>query len=164
MTPIETFTNEYPGRLYYYALKKTGSEQDAADLAADICYEAACALLRGLAPQDLDAWVWAVARNRWARWARKNYYRDPGTEDLSDYAEELASEDDVEANVVHAEELALIRRCFSRTARRRSCERRFGGWRRIGRFWRPSGPTSGTSGRSSHVTASRIWRTILITM
>ena len=117
MTPIETFTNEYPGRLYYYALKKTGSEQDAADLAADICYEAACALLQGLAPQDLDAWVWAVARNRWARWARKNYYRAPGTEDLADYAEELAAEDDVEASVVHAEELALIRRelAFIRT-------------------------------------------------
>ncbi len=117
MTDIELFTKEYLSRIFYFCLKKTGSEQDAADLAGEISFEILKVLSSGESPREFSAWVWAVARNRWARWSKRRYYRFPENEDIADYAEELTSEDDVESSVIRAEELALIRRelAFIRT-------------------------------------------------
>ncbi|MBE5873986.1 MAG: RNA polymerase sigma factor [Lachnospiraceae bacterium] len=110
MSNIERFTSEYLGKVFYYCLKKTGNEQDAAELSGDIGLEIVQALLSGKVPDNFDAWLWAVVRNRWAKWATKKYYKCPEQVDIQDYAEELPSEESLEASVLHREELDLIRR------------------------------------------------------
>ena len=74
MTDAERFGEEYLKKLFYFSLKKTGNESDADDLTEDIAEAVLSALNRGAEPENFDAWVWTVARNRWNRYARRRYY------------------------------------------------------------------------------------------
>lgn len=109
MSGITIFAEEYLGRVFYFCLKKTGNEQDAAELAAEIGLEVVQAFSKGKKPERFDAWLWAVARNQWARWAAKRYYA-PGQVDLQEYEEFLPSDGSVEEDIIHSEELGQIRR------------------------------------------------------
>lgn len=73
MSGIDVFASGYLGRIFYFCLKKTGNEQDAAELAGEISLEVVQTLSKGKEPERFDSWLWAVARNRWARWAAKKY-------------------------------------------------------------------------------------------
>lgn len=91
MSNIDIYANEYLGKIFYFCLKKTGNEQEAADLSGEINLEVVRAFMRGKEPDDFDAWIWAVARNRWAKWAAKKYYHAPEQVDIRDYEEVLPS-------------------------------------------------------------------------
>ena len=110
MSNIDIYTNEYLGKIFYFCLKKTGSEQEAADLSGEINLEIVQAFMRGKEPDNYDAWIWTVARNRWAKWAAKKYYHAPEQVDIRDYEEALPSEESVEEDIIRSEELACVRR------------------------------------------------------
>lgn len=69
MTDAERITNEYMEKIFYYSLRKTGSREDAEELVQDIMLELFTSLSRGYVIENEPAWVWAVVRNRYARWA-----------------------------------------------------------------------------------------------
>lgn len=71
----EFFCREYLDRLYYFCLRKTGSTVEAEDLAGETAVEILAALGRGVIPDHMDAWVWQIARNRYARWAKRKHLR-----------------------------------------------------------------------------------------
>ncbi len=110
MSNTDIYANEYLGKIFYFCLKKTGNEQEAADLSGEISLEVVQALVCGKEPENFSAWVWAVARNRWAKWAAKRYYRAPEQMDIQDYEETLPSDKSVEEDIIHSEELARVRR------------------------------------------------------
>lgn len=110
MSNIDIYANEYLGKIFYFCLKKTGNEQEAADLSGEISLEVVQAFMRGREPDHYDAWVWSVARNRWAKWAAKKYYHTPEQMDIQDYEETLPSDGSVEEDIIHSEELAYVRR------------------------------------------------------
>lgn len=109
MSNIDIYTNEYLGKIFYFCLKKTGNEQEAADLSGEINLEVVKTFVSGREPEHFDAWVWAVARNRWAKWSAKKYYRAPEQVDIQDYEEALPADGSVEEDIIHSEELARVR-------------------------------------------------------
>ena len=68
------------------------------------------ALAKGKEPEKLDAWIWAVVHNRWARWAAKKYYKAPEQVDIQEYEQLLPSEQCLEEEYIHSQELLRIRR------------------------------------------------------
>ena len=54
---IGEFTSEYFERVYYYCLKKTGSETEAAELSQDIALGIIEQLRRGACPDSFSGWV-----------------------------------------------------------------------------------------------------------
>lgn len=110
MKNIDIFANEYLGKVFYFCLKKTGDEEEAAELSGEISLEVVQALARGKEPEKFEAWVWAVARNRWAKWAAKRYYHAPEQVDIQEYEEALPSGGSVEDDMIRSEELARVRR------------------------------------------------------
>ncbi len=109
MSEITIFAEQYLGKVFYFCLKKTGNEQDAADLAGEIGLEVVQALSEGKKPEKFAPWLWGIARNRWARWAAKRYY-GPSQLDLQEYEELLPSDMCVEEDMIRWEELGQIRR------------------------------------------------------
>lgn len=110
MSGIDVFASGYLGKIFYFCLKKTGNEQDAAELAGEISLEVVQTLSKGKEPERFDPWLWAVARNRWARWAAKKYYRTPEQVDIQEYEQLLPSEQCLEEDFIHSQELTWIRR------------------------------------------------------
>ena len=111
MRDAERFAEDYLGKLFYFALKKTGNESDADDLTEDIAEAVLAGLSRGDEPVNFDAWVWAVARNRWKRWARRKYYGPDGSfEDVDGMEAVLSDGEDMEASFVLSEDLMTLRR------------------------------------------------------
>lgn len=110
MTLLEKYTDEYLEKIFYFCLKKTGQENDAADLAGTINLEVTKALLQGVVPDRFEAWVWTIARNQWSRWAGNTFYKNPQQVDIMDYEEKLPSEDNVSDAVIQSVELEKLRR------------------------------------------------------
>lgn len=110
MTNIDMYANKYLGKIFYFCLKKTGNELDAADLSCEISLEIVQALARGKDPEKINAWIWAVARNRWAKWAAKRYYHALEQVDIEDYSDVLPSVKNVEDDIIHSQELECVRR------------------------------------------------------
>lgn len=110
MSNINMFTKEYLGKVFYFCLKKTGNEEEAAELSGEISLEIVQALMRGKEPEHFDVWLWAVVRNCWAKWAAKRYYPAYEEVDIKDYEEVLPSDKSVEDDIIHSEELACVRR------------------------------------------------------
>lgn len=106
----ERFAAEYLEKLFYFSLKKTGNEADADDLTADIAEAVLAALKRGTRPGNFDAWVWAVARNRWKRFARRYYAPDADHADPDALEDVLPGDGSPEEAVILREELGLLRR------------------------------------------------------
>ena len=67
---IADFAENYMEKIFYFCLKKTGSVADAEDLTQDIAFSILLSLDRGTVPVNFPAWVWRIARNRYARWAK----------------------------------------------------------------------------------------------
>lgn len=100
-------------QLYYYALRKTGSKVEAEDLAQDIAVQALGSLANGSRPVNIDRWLWGIARNRYAHWAklkRRRHAADGGPDAL-----DLAADDrpTAEERLVRADERAALRRELS---------------------------------------------------
>ncbi len=112
----ERFAKEYPEKLFYFCLKRTGDPHEAEDLASDVTLHVLTALGRGVRPEHFSAWVWQIAHNRYCAWAKEKRRRSDalapaqvpgfpdGEADLSD------PEPTPEETLLHAEALRLLRR------------------------------------------------------
>lgn len=108
---MKEFAENYMEPLYYFCLKKTGDSYEAEDLTQDIALNVLTAISGGQVPESFSGWVWQIARNRYSRWAaRKHRHSDSVTgSDIADL--EIADEDDdILGEMIHAEDLALLRR------------------------------------------------------
>ena len=108
---INEFAESYMEKLFYFCLKKTGSNVEAEDLTQDIALQVIKALNKGTIPTSFPAWVWQIARNRYAAWARAKHSRnqlmrsfDSGDHELEDDSENRLDE------MIRAEQLAILRR------------------------------------------------------
>jgi len=114
---LDTMTSaigrEYLEKLYYFSLKKTGSRTEAEDLAQDIASQALLSLANGSRPNDLSRWIWTIARNRYAHWAKEKKRRSRtifGDEPLAFVADKEAT---AEEQLLLRENLSLLRRELS---------------------------------------------------
>lgn len=105
------FAEHYMEKLFYFCLKKTGKSSEAEDLVQDIALNILTALQKGTVPVHFSAWVWQIARNRYAAWAAAKHRRaesvtgyDIGDCEIEDMRESPAD------TIVRREELALLRR------------------------------------------------------
>ncbi|MBQ7720716.1 MAG: sigma-70 family RNA polymerase sigma factor, partial [Clostridia bacterium] len=111
MALIDEYCESYMAKVFYFCLKKTGVEDTAAELAAEINFEIVKALAGGKNPDNFGGWVWAVARNRWARFARASYYGDEkDVMELSEIEESVPGGESAESQVILADELSRLRR------------------------------------------------------
>ena len=108
---INEFTENYMEKLFYFCLKKTGSNVEAEDLTQDISLQIITALNKGTIPTSFSAWVWRIARNRYSVWAKEKHNRNESLtgSDISDYEIEDESENILD-EMIHTEQMALLRR------------------------------------------------------
>jgi len=66
---IQVFTDEYFEKLYYFCLKKVSDKNEAEDLSAEIAMNIIKELRKGTVPDNISAWVWKIARNKYSQWA-----------------------------------------------------------------------------------------------
>jgi len=108
---LAEFTDLYIEKLFYFSLKKTGSRQEAEDLAAEIALEVVSSLRRGLIPENFQAWFWRLAHNHSVDWLNtRNRHRSRHAESS---LEDLALPDDAPQTLdtlIHDETLAALRR------------------------------------------------------
>lgn len=108
---ISEFAETYMEKLFYFCLKKTGSSTEAEDLTQDIALNVLTALNKGTIPKSFSAWVWQIARNRYAGWADGKHRRNESVTgaDIGDYEIEDESGNILD-EVIHSEQLSLFRR------------------------------------------------------
>ncbi len=113
MTREEYFCENYLDKLYYFYLKKTGNSEDAGDLANETALEILKALAKGITPDNFSAWVWTIAKNRYARWADKKHIRLENEETAEIENLDITSKDSLEDIVVQNELINELRRELS---------------------------------------------------
>ena len=108
---LKEFTENYMEKLFYFCLKKTGSQIEAEDLTQDIALQIITALNKGTIPAKFSAWVWQIARNRYSVWAKEKHYRNESVTgfDIGDYEIEDESENILD-EMIHTEQMALLQR------------------------------------------------------
>lgn len=108
---INEFTENYLEKLFYFCLKKTGSNTEAEDLTQDITLNIITALNKGTIPNSFSAWVWQIARNRYSVWAKAKRERNNSVSgfDIGDF--EIGDKNcDTLDEMIHSEQLSLLRR------------------------------------------------------
>ena len=108
---ITEFVENYMQKLFYFCLKKTDNNEEAEELTQDIAVNILEALNKGMIPTSFSAWVWQIARNRYAVWAEKKHRRNESVtgSDIGDY--EIADErDSVLDELLRSEQMGLLRR------------------------------------------------------
>ncbi len=115
----EIYGQEYMGKIFYYCLRKTGDSHEAEELASDITFQILTALHNGVDILNFPAWVWQIARNRYALWAKTRRRRgetesfidpdDPETEGILT-AGGYNTSPSVAEEYMHDEEMAVLRR------------------------------------------------------
>ncbi len=113
MTREEYFYNEFVDKIYYYCLKKTGTIEEAEDLSSEIVVEVLTALGKGVIPEHFEGWVWRIAHNRYARWAKKKHLRSENETFDDEALLAVAAEENIEDDVLQAEQLNELRRELS---------------------------------------------------
>ncbi len=112
MTYQELYATEYLGRIFYYSLRKTGGEAEAEELSSDITLAILSELHRGVIPDCFSAWVFGIAKNRYARWAQRKHrvgeLFDP--EDISEHTDVAEDVSGVLEDMIRREELLALRR------------------------------------------------------
>lgn len=106
----EVFARDYIGPIFYYCLKKTGDSEAAGDLASDISLAVMSSLGSGPPPEHFSAWVWKIARNRYAKWVdgRVRHRTYISGADIEEF--DIADGETPEDSVVEREQYALLRR------------------------------------------------------
>ena len=108
---MKEFAENYMEPLYYFCLKKTGDSYEAEDLTQDIALNILTAINGGQVPESFSGWVWQIARNLYSRWAARKHSHGASVTgcDIAEF--EIADEDDdILSEMIHAEDLALLRR------------------------------------------------------
>jgi RNA polymerase sigma factor (sigma-70 family) len=97
-------------RVYYFALRKTGGADAAEELAAEVNLAVTDRLSRGDKPENFTAWVNALARNCWNRWAQRAIEGRENTlgADVSDI--DPADDYSVEDDALRRDTLSIMRR------------------------------------------------------
>ena len=108
---LNSLTQNYMDKLFYFCLKKTGNSFEAENLTSDILLNVMTSLERGIKPDNFEAWVWGIARNRYSVWVRNKNNRNElfANSDISDY-EILDNTANTENKVIDSEDLNLLRR------------------------------------------------------
>lgn len=107
---IGEFTSEYFERVYYYCLKKTGSETEAAELSQDIALGIIEQLRRGACPDSFSGWVWQIVRNIYAGWATEKHKTRERLSDTDISEFEIPDNSDFVSDLIQEEDIAAIRR------------------------------------------------------
>ncbi len=108
---IKGFAENYMEKVFFFCLKKTSSQIEAEDLTQDIALQIITALNKGTIPTSFSAWVWQIARNRYAVWAKEKHHRNESVtgSDIGDY--EISDESgNVMDEMIYTEQMALLRR------------------------------------------------------
>ena len=108
---LNSLTQNYMDKLFYFYLKKTGNSFEAENLTSDILLNVITSLERGNKPENFEAWVWGIARNRYSVWAKNKNNRNGlfANSDISDY--EISDNNaNTENKVIDSEDLNLLRR------------------------------------------------------
>lgn len=108
---IHEFVGNDMPKLFYFCLKKTGDHGEAEDLTQDIALQVVATLHKGAMPANFSAWVWQIARNRYAVWAKGKHHRHASVtgSDIGDY--EIPDDDEnVLDEMIHTEQITLLRR------------------------------------------------------
>lgn len=106
---LKNFADDYLQPLYYFCLRKTGSAEEAEELAADISLQVVTQLRHGTIPSQFSAWIWRIARNRYGRWVESRTRRRARI--VGEPDETITDDADTpEEAVIAAEELQLLRR------------------------------------------------------
>ena len=108
---IDEFAENYMEKLFYFCLKKTGSQSEAEDLTQETALQIITALNKGTIPTSFSAWVWQIARNCHAKWAKEKHNQKEAQSgsDIGDYEIEDESENILD-EMIHTEQMALLRR------------------------------------------------------
>ena len=105
----DTTITPYAQPLFYFFLRKTSDPITAEDLAADVLLSVLTALREGRAITHLHAWVWQVARRRYAAWAvEKRRSRQRETSEAE--AENIPAPENTLSALIRREDVALLRR------------------------------------------------------
>ena len=107
---IGEFTSEYFEKVYYYCLKKTGSETEAAELSQDIALGIIEQLRRGACPDSFSGWVWQIVRNIYAGWATEKHKTRERLSDTDISEFEIPDNSDFVSDLIREEDIAAIRR------------------------------------------------------
>ena len=108
---INEFAENYIEKIFYFCLKKTGDKDEAEELMQDIAVNILTALNSGMVPAGFSAWVWQIARNRYARWAKnKRICRERFTGDQIEEMELADESSNILDEMVEREQLSLLRR------------------------------------------------------
>lgn len=70
---ISDYTSDYMEKIFYFCLRKCGNTAAAEDLSSDISLNVIAALTKGTVPENFPAWVWRIARNRYAAFAGRRH-------------------------------------------------------------------------------------------
>lgn len=115
-TDAERITEEYLRALYGFALKRCRTPEDAEDLTQEIAAKLFSALTMKNDIVNLPAFIWRLAHNQLA-----NYYRDRSASyigvPVEDYADTLASDDDVEGDILRRETQSRLHDEIARLSR-----------------------------------------------
>jgi RNA polymerase sigma factor (sigma-70 family) len=98
-------------KLFYYCLKRTGNREIAEDLSGDISLEILTMLNRGYKPENFNAWLWTVAKAKYAVWVKnkKMLYDNIIVGSVSSISNK-SSDENIEYDLIKNEELLLLRR------------------------------------------------------
>jgi RNA polymerase sigma factor, sigma-70 family len=107
---IKTYTDDFLGTVYYFCLKRTGGADEAESLASDISLAVISELRRGVTPDNFAAWVWRIARNRYAKWAAAKRKSAEITAGADINTLDLFDGSSIEDGVIGREDLNLMRR------------------------------------------------------
>ncbi|MDD2268593.1 MAG: sigma-70 family RNA polymerase sigma factor [Eubacteriales bacterium] len=111
MTLIEEYCSLYMEKVFYFCLRKTGRADEAETLASDIGYDIIRALNNGNIPVNFSAWVWKIARNRFAKWvSEKCVVRYREAIDFDELDEIVGDNECIEDELIKSEQLKLLRR------------------------------------------------------
>ncbi len=107
---INKYINEFLEKIYYYCLKKCSNPKQAEDLASEINYNILNALGKNFIPDNYNAWVWAIARNQYSKWASNKHKTNEIIlpEDINEY--DAINDDSFEETFIQAEQLKILRR------------------------------------------------------
>ena len=124
MNRSEQILENYMQPVFYFALRKTSSREEAEDFTHNVMLDVLTALGNGFSPDNERAWVWKIARNHYAKWAahRTNVRQ---TLDADEIRETVSDGSAVEDGILHEEETALLYRelaLLSRDYRTIVCE------------------------------------------
>ena len=106
------FESEMVPKIYGFCRMKLSSVSDAEDLSQDICLEVLKSIQQNKKIDSLNAYVWKISNHMFFNWLRKRKYGS-----ISYIDEAMASEEDIENEVILKEQLQLLRRELSLMSR-----------------------------------------------